>query len=56
MKINEISKYISFILRHKPEEIGITLDGHGWEFGEFERDESYFGAEREFSRQTLNVP
>lgn len=26
----EISRYISFILRHKPEAIGITLDEHGW--------------------------
>ena len=25
-----ISKFISLILRHKPEEIGITLDEHGW--------------------------
>lgn len=25
-----ISKYISLILRHKPETIGITLDEHGW--------------------------
>lgn len=24
------SKYISLILRHKPEVIGITLDEHGW--------------------------
>ncbi len=24
------SKFISLILRHKPEAIGITLDGHGW--------------------------
>lgn len=24
------SKYISYILRHKPEAIGITLDEHGW--------------------------
>jgi len=24
------SKYISLILRHKPETIGITLDEHGW--------------------------
>jgi putative RNA 2'-phosphotransferase len=24
------SKYISLILRHKPEAIGITLDEHGW--------------------------
>lgn len=27
---NETSKYISLILRHKPEVIGITLDEHGW--------------------------
>lgn len=27
---NEISKYIALILRHKPEEIGIQLDEHGW--------------------------
>nr|WP_027871135.1 RNA 2'-phosphotransferase [[Eubacterium] cellulosolvens] len=26
----DISKYISLILRHKPETIGITLDEHGW--------------------------
>ena len=25
-----LSKFISLILRHKPEEIGITLDRHGW--------------------------
>ena len=25
-----LSKYISLILRHKPEVIGITLDEHGW--------------------------
>ena len=24
------SKFISLILRHKPEAIGITLDEHGW--------------------------
>lgn len=27
---NSTSKYISLILRHKPEAIGITLDEHGW--------------------------
>ena len=27
---NETSKFISLILRHKPETIGITLDEHGW--------------------------
>lgn len=26
----ETSKYISMILRHKPQVIGITLDEHGW--------------------------
>lgn len=28
--LNQISKFISLILRHKPETIGITLDEHGW--------------------------
>ena len=25
-----ISKHLSFVLRHHPESIGITLDAHGW--------------------------
>lgn len=25
-----ISKYLSFILRHSPQAIGLTLDTHGW--------------------------
>ena len=29
-KLKNISKFISLILRHKPETIGITLDEHGW--------------------------
>lgn len=29
-KLREISKFISLILRHKPEIIGISLDEHGW--------------------------
>ena len=29
-KDKDTSKYISLILRHKPETIGITLDEHGW--------------------------
>lgn len=28
--ITEVSKYLSLILRHKPEVIGISLDEHGW--------------------------
>lgn len=30
MGLKETSKYMSLILRHKPEAIGITLDEHGW--------------------------
>ena len=30
MSEKETSKYISLILRHKPEVIGIALDEHGW--------------------------
>lgn len=30
MNLTNISRFISLILRHKPEEIGITLDEHGW--------------------------
>ena len=30
MGIKQTSKFISLILRHKPEVIGITLDEHGW--------------------------
>ena len=30
MSLVEIGKYISLILRHKPQAIGITLDEHGW--------------------------
>ena len=28
--LKNVSKYLSFILRHKPEEIGLTLDEQGW--------------------------
>ena len=30
MNLNNTIKFISLILRHKPEAIGITLDEHGW--------------------------
>lgn len=30
MDLTKISRFISLILRHKPEEIGIKLDEHGW--------------------------
>ena len=30
MSLTDTSRFISLILRHKPEVIGITLDEHGW--------------------------
>ena len=30
MSLRDVSKYMSLILRHKPETIGINLDEHGW--------------------------
>lgn len=30
MDLKKLSKFLSMILRHKPETIGITLDEHGW--------------------------
>ncbi len=29
-QLKNISKYLSFILRHKPDDIGLTLDHNGW--------------------------
>lgn len=30
MNLQSVSRYMSLILRHKPEVIGITIDEHGW--------------------------
>lgn len=30
MQDKQLSKFLSLILRHKPEMVGITLDEHGW--------------------------
>ena len=30
MDLQKVSKFVSLILRHRPEVIGITLDEHGW--------------------------
>ena len=30
MGLTDTSKFLSLILRHKPETIGIKLDEHGW--------------------------
>ena len=29
-QVNKTSKFLSFVLRHKPESIGLTLDQNGW--------------------------
>ena len=29
-RLAEVSKFLSFVLRHRPEEIGVTVDGAGW--------------------------
>ena len=51
MGLNEISKYIALILRHKPEEIGISLDEHGW--ANVEELISGISKNNEFSRDML---
>ena len=28
--MESLSKFLSLVLRHRPEEIGLALDGHGW--------------------------
>ena len=30
MEIKKLSKFLSLILRHKPETVGVSLDAHGW--------------------------
>ena len=30
MNHTEVSKFLSYVLRHKPEAIGLTLDTEGW--------------------------
>ena len=29
-RLTKISKYLTFVLRHKPESIGLVLDGERW--------------------------
>lgn len=31
-QIARLSKFLSFVLRHRPESIGITMDPQGWVF------------------------
>jgi putative RNA 2'-phosphotransferase len=48
-----ISKFLSLVLRHKPETIGIELDQNGWiEISELIEKSSKYGVQ--FDRETLN--
>jgi putative RNA 2'-phosphotransferase len=29
-QLSEVSKFLSYVLRHQPDSIGITLDREGW--------------------------
>lgn len=51
MGLTETSKFLSLILRHKPEVIGISLDEHGW--AKVEEVIEGIGRTRECSREIL---
>lgn len=51
MGLTELSKYLSLILRHKPEVIGITLDEHGW--ADVEEQIGGIAETKEFSMEIL---
>lgn len=53
-RLERLSKFISMILRHKPEVIGITLDEHGWaDIDELIKGINETGEEVKFSKDTL---
>lgn len=52
MNLTDLSRYMSLILRHKPEVIGITLDEHGW--ADTEELISGIAKTREFNREILD--
>lgn len=53
-RLERLSKFISMILRHKPEVIGITLDEHGWaDVNELIKGINETGEEVEFSKAIL---
>lgn len=51
MGITETSKFLSLILRHKPEVIGISLDEHGW--ADVDALIAGIGRTRRFDREML---
>lgn len=53
-RLKRLSKFISMILRHRPEVIGITLDEHGWaDVEKLIKGINETGEEVEFSKATL---
>lgn len=55
-RLERLSKFISMILRHKPQVIGITLDEHGWaDVNELIKGINETGEEVEFSKATLEI-
>ena len=53
-ELMQISKFLSLILRHKPETIGIQLDSNGWtDVEELLQKANSYGIT--FDRQTLNL-
>ena len=55
-RLERLSKFISMILRHKPEAIGITLDEHGWaDVDELIKGINETGEEIEFNKDTLET-
>ncbi|MBE6901169.1 MAG: RNA 2'-phosphotransferase [Ruminococcaceae bacterium] len=53
MTLKAYSKYLSYILRHHPEAIGITLDDHGW--ASVEEIVKGIACDREFSMEMLET-
>lgn len=51
MGLTETSKFLSLILRHKPEVIGISLDEHGW--AKVDEVIKGIGKTRRFNREML---
>lgn len=55
-RLERLSKFISMILRHKPQVIGITLDEHGWaDVDELIKGINETGEEIEFNKDTLET-
>ncbi len=53
-QVTELSKFLSLVLRHRPEKIGIQLDQHGW-VDVAELIEAVRGSGRDFDWETLST-